>query len=620
MSLSYRIQSFSITVGSFDITNYVETFSLSLPMYEIGQKLTWTGRFTLGYHRKAIQLAIPESDFDQVLNPTIWRPAQQPVTITINGTQLPILRIDRYAYDYIKGVGEGTFHQIIDAVATDRPQVFQTGIFNPSSKANITHSVQGAVTKLLDKAFAGATVNPARNLLPCIGTIYDELLSREPIGDACRLLGSNWQWMTIDNTETIKTIKPEPFSQTSLFTRTINQLEWEPEIDHINFAAPKVVVTGSFQQPKPIQCLDDPTPPALNPNLDKAGRPKIQKTEEFQPSIEVFPDGGGGLNPTRSEVKWIFYQYPDDLTWDAQLWQFIPADLLFEIQSDLPIENAPVDSPCQTITVKQQPAGRLFPDLGTNVNLLVGELDIQSERRRGVYAPAGVLDPDLGVNTTLKIKRYEKLLTKPIVLGSETHGGQIDPKTGKPQCLEPALVLQKRQPLAEVPLWTVPVRGTANVVSAGWTPIYPQEHIVDVGFCPGQTQAAYLAARIAEREQARRDSYKVSMPIPAEWLAANCPPLPRITLYDGDFLADGLIITFSQQGFASGGSAVFAFTAARLTKTGTSLYSRNNLVQAGFRIQANVKYAQAARLPKIQPGFRIGATVTYAEGGGGGGM
>lgn len=564
MRLDYSIPQFHFSIGAFDCTDYLDEFAIALPIHEITQPLLWSGRFKISFNKTARQRSLTEADFDQSLNPGRWRPGQAPVSMNIKGYPLPVLRIERYAYNPQTKTGEGNLVQIPQLLATDRPEkeISTGGAIADGAPLNPAYySVGYAVDRLVEIAFVGCTVQPQRQLGSQSGGIWGKIASRNPINDAQRLLGTQWRWLVVDQDEVIKSVTGDPLTQPIVFTRTLGQLEWEPDIDHINFDAESVIVTGSHQQPAKIPCQDEPVP--INPTLDRKGRIKVQKTTEYQPFSKVFArNSGGDLSPTISAQKWIFYNYVDDQNWDSQLWQFIPGNLLFEIQNDRPTADAPAEGVAQTVTVEEWPAGRIFSKLGTNTSLAVAVLELQSETRKARYVPAGVLNSKLGQNFTLTEERKEKLITKPYFPSISNHAGNIDPKTGKAKCLEPLPQPEKRQELAEVPLETVVVKGTARVAPAGWNPILKRDHVVEVGFLPDQGAANYLAQQIAQREAWRRDSVQVTMPIPTEWLVAGCPPLGRCTLHDGTWQMSGLIISMVDQ------EAKFAFTAARIDRAG----------------------------------------------------
>lgn len=613
MRINYSVSDFQFLIGGFDCTDYLDSISLSQPIHEIAQPLTWSGRFTVSYNRKAVSDGLTESAFDQGLMPARWRPSQSQVKLKIRGYNLPVLRIDRYAYNPQTNTGEGTLHQIIDAVATDRPAIdpplVTGGVRSVGSLAPVP--VHSAVDGLLGAAFYGCSVNPARSSLSMPGLIYGEISTRNPIADAQKLAGIYWNWLTVDTSEIVRLVSGDPFASPVLFSRSLAEIEWTPDIDHINFAAERVIVTGSCQQPAKLLC--DEKPP--DTTLDRKGRPKYQRIAEQQPLSKIFSLGAqGNLSPGIAEIKWIFYQYPDDLSWDSNLLQFMPTELLYERDAAPNSDrNGPIDQPCQTVTVYQQPAGRVFSSQEANTSLIVAALEMQSEKRKGRWVPYGVLDSkNQKENLNLGLERYEDLTTGVTYPGRTEHAGVVNPSTGKAQCLERPPKKEERQPLAEIPLETVPVTGRASVSPAGWNPICRRDLVLEVGFLPNAVAANYLAQQIAQREAWRRDSVKVVMPIPVEWLAAGCPPLRRAFLHDGHWQVDGLILEIQE------GEARFAFSGARIDRIGVPVFSARSEIIVRARPQISI--CSSPRPLNVISVIVFRAVAVPGSGGGGGGV
>jgi hypothetical protein len=618
VDLDYRVPNFTISIGKFNLTPFLDEFEIALPMHEINDPLVWRGRFKISRNRAAILGGLTDNDFDPLFLPGRWRPGQQQVRAVINGRSLPVLRVEKYAYNPQSGTGEGTLTQIIELVATDRPADRQLGGAIASSVGSVPYTSVGSVAdRLIHEAFRQSTINPAVATGGLRGTIYGRIYSRNPIADAQKLFGTQWQWLWVETNEEIRSVSGDSRSSPSLFTRSLSQIEWEPDIDHVVLAADNVIVTGSRQQPAKVKCAENAPP--LDPNLDRKGRPKLQKAIEYQPFNKVFTkNNGSSTAPTISEIKWIFYQYPDDLVWDGQIQHFLPTEGLFDLQSDYPIEGAPIDAPYQIVTVLERPTGRVFPSTGTAGDLIVASLEYQSERRKAKWVPAGVLNPKLGTLADLRLESREILTTKPVIAGAVGHGGTADPRTGKAQCLEPAPVKEERQPLPDHPLESVPIEGSARVRPLGWSPVTKSDLVMEVGFLPDTIAANDLAQKIATRESWRRDTVKITMPIPDEWLVEGCPPLGRCYLHDGHWQMDGLIISIRPRD----GEAKFAFSAARIDRLGVPL--SKHVAQLDVR---TVPYVDIAVRPRrsiavevrAATGVQFDVTTTSGGGGGGGG-
>lgn len=604
--LDYSIPQFQFLVGGFDCTNYLDEIALSLPMHEIAQRLTWNGRFKVSFNRKARANGLPEAAFDQNQMPSRWRPAQVPIRLIIKGYTLPIMRIERYAYNPQTGTGEGSLHQILDVVAVDRPAT------EPGIEIYYTQLDQ-VVNVLVADGFRNATVATARSLGGLQGEILGGVVTRNPINDAQRLMGTQWRSLTVNNSETV--VSHNCSVSGNLFVRSLSQIEIEPDIDHINFAATRVIVTGSRQVPKDIQ----PTP--------GQPKPKLQKTTEQQPYNQVYPgaDGqGNNITPTTAEVKTIGYLYPNDRRLPFEIAALVPTELLFDLQTKQPIKGAENDKPYLTITVKEWPIGRIT-SLGSNNSLRIALVEIQSETNRSQYVPKLLLVPTVAgqpENFTLVPKASEKLTTTPVSPRSN-QSDEIDPKTGRQLLLEPKPIIEGQKPIADQPMETQAVTGIASVYPAGWSPIQQHDHIVEVGFLPNEQIADQLAQNLAAREQRRRDSLKVVMPIPDEWLAANCPILPRVTLWDGTWLAEGLIVSLQ------GSEAKFAFSASRIARFnagGVAIPVYLEVVDRTIKAATFVRYRSRILPPPVQSTVNLRAvpyvsTTSNAGGGdpGGGG-
>jgi hypothetical protein len=460
------------------------------------------------------------------------------------------MRIERYAYNPQTRRGEGILTQVIGLLATDRPAT------QPDARVD-ERLLSETINDLLDAGFLGSSVIPARQPIACPGDIYGGVVTRNPLADAQRLLSSDWQWLSVSPTETIVSVAGDPTTRPLVFSRALDAVELEPDLDNINFAASKVIVTGSRQVPDPINC-NQVTP---NPNLDNRGRPKLQKTQEEQPAGVVFPSLGTSTTPTVSEVKWIFYQYPDSPALDSAAVGLIPVSLLFDIQAEqnqLDLSSADRSQPFQTITVKQQPAGKIFESLGTNMSLEIASIEVQSARRKAIYVPYGVLF-ETGTNFALTQQKYEILTTQQI--------GAYNQDNGNGDCLEPKRKLEPQQPAPTVPLKNEPVKGEAIVTLTNWIPIREQIYAIDVGWIADQAAANKLARSIAEREQRRRDAVLVTMPIPAEWLSAGCPVLARCQIGANVYQIDGAIIAIDDKG------AKFSFTGGLVLQGGVSEFA-----------------------------------------------
>jgi hypothetical protein len=589
MKLDYSIPQFQLLIGSFNATDYLDEIALSLPMHEITQKLTWSGRFKVSFNRKAIAQGLTADQFDQGATPSRWRPGQQPIRLYIKGYPLPVMRIDRYAYNPQTGIGEGSLHQIIDAVATDRPAT--------KGEIEVYYTpLDAIVNSLLKVAFRESAVDPGFSVGGLAGQLLGGFVTRNPIADAQKLLGTQWRTLTVDTSEVTRSHYCG--LNNVLFSRALNQIEIEPDIDHINFAASRIIVTGSRQVPKII------TPVPGSP------KPKLQKTKENLPYTEVYPGSTLYTTPqtfqVQSEKKQIHYQYEDDDSIEFYFFSLVfggVPSLGFELQSRAnrvyPGDN---NKAFQVVTVKEWPKGRI-KSLGDDSTLAIAQLEVQTETRRRTWVPKLLLVPTVAgqpEDYSLVLKKDEKLTTPPTTDNSN-QGTTTDTRTGQPTILEPKAIVEGQKPIADQPMETEPILGVAQVSPAGWSPIAPNDQIIEVGFLPDKDVATQLANNIAVREARRRDSMAVTMPIPDEWLIAGCPILPTVVLWDGAWLAEGLIVSLQ------GTEAKFAFTAARISRAGIPVYQA--VINRKIRAAAFVRVLSLLKVGNPIEGQAGGTTI-----------
>lgn len=559
--INYATPNYQLFVGAFNVTAYVDSISLSVQPSEPSTPLLWSGDFQVSYNRKALLNSLAESAFDPIAEPNRWRPAQVPVSLVINGHQFPKLRIDRYTYDPQLRQGRGTLIQILALADIDRPAI------DPEIEAGAATPLVDVIDRLLLEAYSGASIAPpARSITGITGTLDSKLSTRNPIADAQKLCATSWQWLAVNSAEQIITVSGDPSDRPLLFSRGLGQVEWSPDLDAINFAAEQVIVTGSHQVIDRSSDCRDATP---NPNLDQQGREREFITKTEQPRNLLFSHVQAAKNDTNlvvAERKTVRKGYGTLSAvsiigpWATPIPLLVGNQLAtaFDVPGsfDLPPEDG--TEVLQTLTVKEQPAGVVFNDLGADTSLIVAELTVETDVIKATWKPRGVINPATKlIRTYLEIEKLERLTTQRIPLDSN-HSGEIDPKTGKPRCLEKPPAAEPRQPAAEIRLKTEVLRGECKVRPAGWTPLLKRPLIEDFGFLPSQAHADRLACQIAFREARRRDTVQIKMPLPSEWIAAGFPHLFRCHIHNAEFHADGPIISIAD------GKAEFSFAGARI--------------------------------------------------------
>jgi hypothetical protein len=604
--IDYSVPDLSAFIGTFDISKYLDSMTLRLPHHEPGQILTWSGDFEVSMNTAAVADGLEPADFDERGTPGRWRPGQQPIKLKIRGKDFPTLRIEHYRYNPDTKRGKGRLVQILDILNADRPELPQGLVTQPPKK--IPAGGLAIVTlALLGLAVEAATIPIAVGAIaPIGGSIRTDTTSRNPVADAQKLAGLSWTWLGVDTAEQIYSLNGAPEAAPMAFIRTELQVEAQPNLEALQFASPTVIVTGSTYIDDVLPCAEPPEPA---PGADNKGRPTKQKTSSLKPFSEVFPGGvasGYVDDPTLAEEKTILYAYEDR--------RFLDDILPSELQSDY---NAVIgltfglqaNEPLFTATIKSQPFGFLFPDAGTNASLTIGEAIVETPKVKATWKPRGVMS-GLDQDTQLILASREELTTKylPSVPQSTP---EVNPKTGNHTCFEPLPKKEDPQIAPERPLKEVPIVGTARVQYAGWTPVVVNPLIVSFGFLPDVGIASNLARQIARREERRRDSWLVKMPIPDEWATIGFRPLVLCKIGTKLLQIDAPVISITN------GDAHLEFEGGLVSTDAIEVID----VGTGFAVEASVSVGEASDLA-------LGAAVicnasitvgTYDPGGGGDG-
>jgi hypothetical protein len=544
--LNYSVPPLQFLIGSFDASQYLDSVSLSVPMHEPGQALLWSGRFKVSNNLKARANGLTDADFSELASPQRWRPYQVQVRLNIRGNLSPVFRIENYRYNAQNLTGEGTLTQIPTAVAGDRPGV--------AIETTVSGSIGSVMVKLLDATFLGATVHPSYGLDADGGLLDVPLTTRNPWADVVRLASLNWNWLTVDRAESIVSVAGAGGAM--VFSRSLEQVELVPDLAAIFQAANEIIVTGARQVENKSKVED-------KSKVVTVPRPKFKKTTEYRPAGTVFPSLGTSTTPVLFEEKTIIYQYWDDDSWSDYLPLFSNPlvaflyDIQAQTQTGINPYKRPVDInvPLQTITMKRQPLGYLFPALGTNPALSEAEVLVESNLRKLTLKPLGVLFPAAGNDATLVVEKREDLTSVLVPPGVQLTPVKKD-KDGKGQEYEARPALEPAQVKATRPLVTEVLKGVCRLSPLNWVPVLVKPLVVDFGFLPDKERAEFLANKIAVREQQRRDQVLVDMPIADEWLAAGWPILGQCQIGGNTYLMDGCALSISD------GEAKFGFTGA----------------------------------------------------------
>ena len=565
--LDYTPPRFKFIVGTLDISSLVFNWSLHSKALEINTDGCWQGSFTLNCGMSGRDYAsYPDSLMDPLTSPTLWRNSQSVISIAIefNGIyyNLPKMRIDKYAWNPQTRTGEGQLYQFVETLNKTRPAT------TPELRIGQQVPLKFVIEKLIDTAQKDSPQKLQKAIVGITGVLDSAMTTRNPIADVQKLCGVNWRWLTVDNAEKITTVSGTPEDYPILFSRSLAQVIWEPDIQNINFAAPKVIVTGSRQVPD-HSC--DCSPNAdQNKYVDSKGRTKISTTEEKKPYKEVYGKTIR-LDETLSERKTIMYQYldrnfPSGVISYIEFLAFggVDVGLSYDIRAFLDQSNAltckDVDemTPIATVTVKEWPRGRISQKFGEDGNLSTAEITIEGPTLKARLVPIGTLNAQDSLNLALMWASKEALKNN----RNTGKCGAADPKTGSVSCVTAKPQLEASQPGAEVPLKTEVIKSQANVSYNGWYPLIKDPYIEEIGFIPSQLHGDKLAMSIARREERRRNAVQVSMPLRSmpEYFVSGCPIAGRARVYDGNFGFEAVIISMGQD------KGEISFSCGRISK------------------------------------------------------
>lgn len=547
--LDYTPPKFKFIVGTYEVTAIVNQWDIHSKALEINTDGCWQGSFTLFASADGRTRSLfPDTSLDPLTNPTVWRPSQSPVKISIefDGVyyDLPTMRIDKYTWNPQTREGQGQLIQFVESINSTRPAT------TPEFKVGQQSQLKDIIEKLIINAQKDSPQKRPYSITGITGQLDSPLTTRNPISDVQKLCGVNWQWLTVDKTETIKTVSGLPEDYPILFSRAITQVAWEPDIQNINFAAPKVIVTGSRQVAEP-PCVCS-TPPDHNKRVDSKGRTKRLYTEEQKPYKEVYT-ASKLLTETLAEKKTIMYKYRDkaatggDISYVEFIDFSIDPGISYDIRSFTNKANAVTCkdfdemTPIATVTVKEWPRGRISTKFGLDENFAIAEIIVEGPTIKGRLVPIGTINTQDPRNLNLMWASKEELKND----RNTGKCGPVDPRTGSASCITKPPLQEAAQPGPEIPLRTEAIKAEAKVIYSGWTPLIQSPHIEEIGFIPSQAHANKLATAIAHREERRRNAVQISMPLRSipEYIKSGCPITGRARVYNGEFAFESVIIS-----------------------------------------------------------------------------
>lgn len=560
-ALNYELDSLSIMVGSFDITNYVDSLTVGTPPISVDIPQLFYGSFSLSLNQQAIDNGLADSDFSEFYSPSRWRKGQAKIEIRIDGYTLPILRIDEYKYDDDTHTGEGSLVQL--------PAFFD--VFNQKELVSVTPKVGGTalgtiITKLLDEV-RGKVPGSFTNDSVALAGSYDLPVY---FSDITKLIqqfcGTQQTFIWCDNTERIKFRKVNLFERYNV-VRPRSKYEAKRNLSNVNFAAEVVKVTGN-KEVASLPPTEKVTPKTLASLLSKG---EVAYTDEGYPvsySVTskstygaVFGDlkdnfgnslltAGNIDTPIVSKVETYYYQYG------------------FYTSGDSIGKKYRISEQISTLKLAGEMYGKLSDSAGipliTSLSLATSlefsSVVLNEAKGQTVTTTKGQAYANAKSATGTTVIDSLSVARSTVVLPQEIDA-PIDPKppyfvpptpknpnTGGSVGVQPGVTPESPQARSEYDYTTEIYTGTCTINPVGWSAFLPKQLSIDVGFIPSQVIAQKLACWISRIELGRRDATEYTMPIPNEWLANGCIPFQLAYMHDRIALIDQPTIDIVRQG------------------------------------------------------------------------
>jgi hypothetical protein len=574
-ALNYELSSLSVKVGSFDITQYIDSLTVGAPPISIDIPQLFTGSFSLSCNAKAIADGLDDTDFSEFYSPSVWRKGQAKVEIIINGYTLPILRIDEYKYDDDTHVGEGTLVQL--------PAFFD--VFNQKELVSVSPKVGGTplptiIGKLLDEvrgSVPGSFTNDNASLegsydLPVYFSDITKLIQQ--------FCGTQQTFIWCDKTEKIKFRKVNLFEANS-FVSPKSKYEAKRNLNNINFAAEVVKVTG---------------------NKEVAKLPPTEETTGSGSGGGIILGGGSSPPDYTDEGYPVSFQVVSKSTYGAvfgDLKDNVGNSLLTPGNIDTPIvnkietyyytygvytsgENAGKKYRISEQISTQKLAGEMYGKLTDSDGIpLITSLNVASilefssvvlneARGQTVTTTKGQAYANAKSATGTTVIDSLPVARQTVVLPQEIDA-RVSPKppyfvpptpknpnTGGSFGIQPGVTPESPQAQSEYDYTTEIYTGTCTINPVGWSAFLPKQLSIDVGFIPSQAIAQKLACWISRIELGRRDATEYTLPVPNEWLANGCVPFQLAYMHDRICLIDQPTIDIIRQG-ENGVSVEFSF-------------------------------------------------------------
>jgi hypothetical protein len=547
MTIYAQARNFIFRVGSVDFSDNLISFTLSRPQTEFGTPKTWSGSFEL-----SPLIGQVEDDLDDSVNPSVWRRAQQVVTLEIYNVELTAYvkvftgYINTYRYDRnpLNKRGSGTLIDELglQMLAKNPELVIKEGV----GSIPMWQLVKDLLVKGSNDADGTVNFDSARIFVDDTSGIGGDInvpyTTSDPVKSAQDILGVNQLWAYCDKEGDIR-LKKFDWDTVPAFTLELDDtITFDRDLTIEDYSAEKVIVSGSKQVSRPVVkgVADEPDPPD-NPDLGDD------------------TDGGAEDRPLRivtTQTKTLG-EITGNFNFSAVVNGGIETD--FEITSTKTIEYIYSDSGdvIETTTTLEQPLGVVtgtFQLGGKNGTLepltfivpgiIVESLTTRTETRlRGAITGSfnssdtinGGLETITPIDSTEEITNFTQAELELIRKRQKDNIPNLKFTDDNNQ--EQNLYEKEDLPTPENTIETLVFKGEAQV-ALNYTPYFKVTDDREFEYIESNAMAGSLAAFIARLEYAKINAKLVEIAIPDLYLIDPIP-FVKCSIGGSDYIIDG---------------------------------------------------------------------------------
>lgn len=327
--LDLTVPPFQILIGTFDITDAVDSFTVLHPLAERGTPLNWSGSIELSYLINQAEFA---ESFDDWLNPGRWAAGAYPVDFYIDGFLFQTLRIARNGYTFEEDPENGS--ALAQIQLTDLLELLDS--YSPPQDApglTVGASVrwEDGVKALIEAAIAQVNAERARRgqtpITVAIAINYTDVpdvftapktVSGSLVKTAQEWAGERGYWLWCDN-EVIR-LAPYPQAGAPIYQFSRKQVDPFARVQGLDEPLNKLVVTCANQKADPCAAVYPRIRPEYGAKLD--GSPYIRRRV-----IEDRQRLGNQVTETIEEQAAIIFAYPPGYTFSGDPYATITSSI-----------------------------------------------------------------------------------------------------------------------------------------------------------------------------------------------------------------------------------------------------------------------------------------------------